>query len=396
MKLLKLFAPLLGVFALATTSPAQCPTPDFLDGGPCCTATQPLFPVILGFGQRSFDICWKDCDVELVNDCYVRWSLAGTPANPCKTFTMKVRMYGGGALKWRGKMRMQYSRTWVESDATGALKQVWRYLANGDMRPTAAAGGPPCPVPPCAPAFARVKFTGYVDMAQDCATGNREYAWMLTHACDQIDHSPGFARGGAFHPDRSYTFVGPSAGFAVSPFTPIEMGSNIAEGVRRMPAVAGAPLTCEFEEPADFFIDPFQTFCLCGPVGALPQWMIGDFGLFGTCGTTVTTPGGPFLPGYLSMGIGSWTDPTVYPGVEELRWNVGGHDYDDPCTGITTQEVFYGVTTFGGNPAFQMLTTGVGPLLDRVFIDRSNALRSGATVMNVPYRSDHFMNLNLP
>ena len=124
--------------------------------------------------------------------------------------------------------------------------------------------------------------------------------------------------------------------------------------------------------------------------------MISDLTLASSCGTGIFTPGGPFLPGYVSMGIGFWTDPTTYPGEEQLRWNCGGYDYFDPCAGAVRQEVFYGVTTMFGYDARQILSGAGGLPLPPIFVDQGNSLRAGATTMNVFYRSDHILNLNYP
>jgi hypothetical protein len=128
--------------------------------------------------------------------------------------------------------------------------------------------------------------------------------------------------------------------------------------------------------------------------------MLGNLTVMGVCGSSVTTPGAPFLPGYLSMAIGTWTIPGTYPGVERVRWNAGGYDYIDPCPpGVVRREVFFGVTTFDGYPANQILAGGVGGPLPLTFIDQSNSLMppngAGGTIMNVPYVSDHILNLNL-
>lgn len=396
-----ILAMMLGLVALQSTAGAQC-RPDRLDGGPCCTAAQPDIPRPRAFRQDSLQICWKDCGVESISNCFVQWTLGTTSFSPCAIRRMDVRMIdAAGTVKWKGRMSVQYSRTWEESDATGVQRQVWRYLANGDLRPTSAAGSSPCPVPPCVTAFGgRIRFTGYVDMARSCSTaagtvGTDSFAWMLTHACDVIDHAPGFPRAGVFHPDRAYTFVGPAAGFAVSPFQPVAMGSTPQNRVRRVDLSAGAPV-CQFEEQIDAGLNVLQQLCICGPTAGLAQYAISDLGLGSSCGTSIFTPGGPFLPGYISMGIGSWTDPTTYPGVEALRWSSGGYEYFDPCVGIVRHEVFFGVTTLGGDFATSIPSSGVpGVPLPRNFVDQCNALRPSGTVMNVPWKkSDHFINLN--
>jgi hypothetical protein len=392
---------IVGSLVLQGLASAQCPLPDLLDGGPCCTLATPDLPELPNFSQNALDICWRDCNVEAVIPCTASWRLVPIipiGAGPCWSPHLKLELRdGAGVLKWRGTLRRQYSRTWLETDDAGNLLQVWRFLLNGDLSPTAAAGPIPCPVPPCAPAHGnRVRFTGYLDYAQDCGTDVFEEAWMLTHSCDFIDHHPGFPRAGAFHPERAYTFVGPAAGFVPGPVQPIEVAAGSPfEDVRRL-NLPPLTATCEYEERITFSINPFQQFCLCGQ-SATPQYSLASLSLNGTCGTSVISPGVPFLPGFLSMGIGMWTIPAVYPGVERLRWNTGGYDYVDPCAAIGDHEVFFGVTTLGGYPAIQLLTPGPGVALPLCFVDQANSLRAdGTTLMNEPYVSDHILNLNHP
>ncbi len=387
---------------------AQCPQPDGLDGGPCCAAANEkvrLFPKVF---QDSLDICWNDCGIDAVTACRARWSphkyLAANGTTRCGFRTSRLTLFdAAGTVKWRGNMRLLYSRTWMETNAAGLPVQVWRFLVNGDLRPTTSAGPAPCPLPPCALAFNnRVKVSGYIDYAETCIApgGGLEIAWMLTHACDAVDHVPGFPRAGAFHPGRSYSFVGPAAGFVPAPIVATEgTGLSGFEAVRRIryPMPGTVPfIQCEFEErfQHSLTVTPL-CFCSVG-IPLSPQWVLGNLNGVGTCGTGLTTTGGPFLPGFLSMGIGSWTLAGAYPGVEDLRWNVGNYDYNDPCTGIVSNEVYFGVTTLGGYAANVLDSTGVGGPLPLTFIDQANSLITGTgpTTMNRPYRSDHILNLN--
>jgi hypothetical protein len=382
---------------------AQCPQPDRLDSGPCCAVAQidlPVFPLMV---QDSLNICWLDCDIDTMIGTTARWKaplpLTGQPTS-CGRFRSRLRLSDPAANKtWVGRVDMTYSRTWMETDISGVSMQVWRFLTNARLAPTPDAGTAPCPVPSCASSFPKVFFTGYIDYARDCGSGAWSIAWMLTHNCDQIHHAPGFARAGSFHPDRAYTFVGPAAGFAVGMIQPVAAGGSNLEAVRRL-RIPPNPINdteCEFEEPIQASITPVQQLCLCGPTLALPQWVISDLFVGGVCGTSVVTAGGPYFPGYLSMGIGMWTDPGTYPGTETLRWGTGGYDYFDPCIGVVKQEVFYGVTTIGGNSATQILQTGLGLPLPLIFIDQSNSLRKSdgtTTKMNSPFVSDHVINLN--
>lgn len=394
--------------ALATSSlaSAQCPTPDKLDGGPCCAPAQekvPWFPKVV---QNSLGICWRDCGIEAVLPTTARWSplniLPATGPDCGYRLQRLDLMNGAGVVQWTGVMRLLYSRTWMETDPSGTAIQVWRFLVNGDMRASTTVGPAPCPLPPCAAAFnGRVKFSGYIDYADDCVASTPvAIAWMITHACDPIDHAPGFPRAGVFHPGRSYTFLGPGAGFVPAPMVAVEGSAAFSpfEAVRRVihpvPGTTGS-VKCEFEERFGHTLTPTTSLCLCtvgGPLSA--QWNLGFLNGNGVCGTTVTTTGGPLLPGFLSMGIGTWTAPGVYPGVETLRWNTGNYDYTEACTGILRNEAFYGVSTLGGYPAVQV-TSGPALPLPPIFIDQANAIRTGGgVVMNIPYISDHILNLN--
>ena len=386
---------------------AQCPAPDKLDGGPCCAPTSASFPTFPKVKVKSLDICWRDCGIDSVGQCLAVWTPLVMPVVPgvppdCGLVLKRLDLYdGAGVLKWTGTLRVTYARTWLETNTAGLPLQVWRFLVNGDLRPTPVVAPPPCPLPPCAAAFGgRVRFTGYIDYARDCTAASAlEVAWMLTHACDVIDHAPGFPRAGAFHPGRSYTFVGPSAGFVPAPVVGTE-GTAFSpfEDVRRVllpPPGATGPVLCEFEEPIRHSLTP-TLLCLCTiGVPFSPQWVLASVMGLGACGTMISTPGGPFLPGYLSMGIGSWTVPGTYPGVEDLRWNAAGYDVTDPCTGALLQQVFFGVTTRGGYPAMQILSGGIGLPLPPIFIDQASSVRlGGGPLMNIPYASDRVLNLN--
>lgn len=397
------FASLVGLFAWSSTTAAQCPVPDGLDGGPCCAVAPDSIPSFPKFTQNALEICWQNCNVSQVMTLQACWSnlhILPVGGIPCGERRVRLDLKGAGAVLWTGTLRLQYSRTWLETDPAGFPLQVWRFLVNGDLRPI--AGLPiPCPVPPCVPAFGnKARFTGYVDYAASCAIVPTLYqhAWMLTHACDIIDHHAGFPRAGVFHPDRAYTFVGPAAGFVPGPIQPTEgTPGSFFEALRRrnMPPVA-VPATCEFEERMTYSLLPLQQLCLCLPAAGPPQYQIANLTITGACGSSVTSPGGPFLPGFISMGIGSWTIPGTYPGVEALRWNTGGYDYGDPCLPGLRREVFFGVTTLGGYPATQLTGGGPGAPLPLTFIDQSNSLTppGGGTTMNVPYVSDHILNLN--
>ena len=220
---------------------------------------------------------------------------------------------------------------------------------------------------------------------------------MLTHACDMFDHHAGFPRAGAFHPNRSYSFVAPAASFAVNPLQPIEGTPNSPFDMMRQRVSTPPPVMpmCTFEEPIVHALTPQQQLCFCGAPGT-NQWMWGDLDVQGPCGTALRNPpGGPLLPGFVSMGLGSWTNPNVYPGVQALRWNIGAYDFTDICQGLLQNEVYYGVTTLGGWQAFQIVGGVQGGPLPPVFIDQQSAHNAtGAPRMNTPFNPRHFVTLN--
>src|SRR5262245_2496737 len=61
----------IGANAIAS---AQCPVPDGLDGGPCCTTATENLPGFPNVVQDSLDICWRDCAVDLINPCRAYWT----------------------------------------------------------------------------------------------------------------------------------------------------------------------------------------------------------------------------------------------------------------------------------------------------------------------------------
>jgi hypothetical protein len=386
--------------ALVAPRSAQCNLDDHLDGGPCCAIAPATIPSVPSFSQSLLQICWQDCAVNQVTTLTTQWSLLKILgiAPACGEERMLVDILGpGNVLLWRGPVRLVYARTWIAGGTAGTVLQVWRFLVNGDLQ---WMGGPtPCGSFPCLAANGnRARFTGYLDFAEDCGVpGNNQFAWMLTHACDAIDHHVGFPRAGTFHPDRSYTFVGPDLGFVPGPLQPTE-GTPFSpfESVRsRTKTPPPVTFLCNYEEPAVHSLFPQNQLCFCGAPGS-NQFLIADVRIQAACGTSLANPPvGPLLPGYVSMGIGSWTNPAAFPGVQQLRWNVAGYDTFDACTGTIVHEVFYGVTTIGGLPATQLIGGMPGAPLPPIFIDQANSERAnGTTVMNVPFNSRHIVNLN--
>jgi hypothetical protein len=389
--------------AFPAPTSAQC-TPDGLDGPPCCALATPKLPKFPVIAHPALGICFLNCGIDAVQNHQAVWKLQnaapaipGTTGSACTPRWATLDLLDtSGNLVWNGRFRTFYSRTWSETTASGTPQQVWRFLVNGDLVPSPLAGTVPCPVPPCVLPIGRARFSGYIDWAFDCASLTWESAWMLTHACDSIDHNTSFPRGGTFHPSRSYSFVGPSVGFVPNPLVAGESGGAGFEASRRLlwPAAGTTgPVYCEAEEGATNNLLGPTALCYCslGP----GQWNNAQMFVLGACGTTLT-PGSFVFPGFLSMGIGSWTNPAVYPGLENVRWNVTEYLDTDPCTGITLTEFCFGVTTLGGNPATQVNTASPNQPLPLTFIDQASSIRlGGGPLLNLPYLTDHVVNLNL-
>lgn len=397
MKLLHFLSSLALSAALSVSAGAQCFVPDNLDTGSACSGAQTNVPQ-RGFGQQALGICFKDCNVDATANYTAKWgptipvAQGLAPITPsCGWYTASLNLYAGNILVWKGTLHLSYSRTWIEMPLPGQQLQVWRFLVNGDLvaqNPTAF----PCGTPACAPFFNnKVRFTGYVDYAHDCGTTLNEHAWMLTHACDSIDHAAGFPRSGVYHSNRYYSIVGPALGFVPGAGATMEMGPIGQECIRKWDALA-LPARCTTEEPLLFGnINPNTTTCMCGTGPS--NWYEGQLQLAGGFGSTVT----PFFGSdpFRSFPVGQWTNPLTFPGVEELRWNCNEAQWN-PCTSASRQEYFFGVTTCGGFPAFTFNATTPPTLLPPNFIDQSNSvvLPANFATRNRPYRSDHIVNLN--
>jgi len=405
-QLIQYIQALTAIFALTSASYAQmCPMPDGLDGGPCCAVAQPQLPNLPQINEATWNLCWQDCDLSYQEQLNIRFSApsSGALAPGCAPLRTRVRMTdSAGNMAWRGRLRMQYSRTWVEypGAATSSQQlQIWRFLINGDLVPGPAAGNAPCPVPTSVLAFGRARFTGYIDYAFDCNSGQFANAvWMLNHACDKFEHEPGYPRAGIFDPNRAYTFVGPASQFTPSAMLPIEGGGGNLEAIRSIDhSPIGGLFTgprCLFEEDIQHALDPQGQLCACSPAGTMPQYSFGTLSISGNCGSAIGPDPNVQMPSFVSMGIGRFSDPNRYPGEEALRWNTGRYMRIDGCTGVSSEEAYFGVTTIGGWEAQQVKSFGLGAFLPLTFIDQSNSLRQGNKILNVPYYSDHVINLN--
>ena len=166
--------------------------------------------------------------------------------------------------------------------------------------------------------------------------------------------------------------------------------------MRRLGVNALGGATCEYEEQADFSIDPFQQLCPCGSPNGLPQWSMRLFSWVESVGPLPTHP--PRIPTFRVSSRWESADgqtPTSSRGRRASATTQGATSTSIPCQGIVRQEVFFGVTTAEGFLAREIRVSGVGAPLLPTFIDQGNSQRLGNARMNVRYRSNHILNLNL-
>ena len=245
MSLLRIAGCVIGFAAVLWTgrAAAQCAS-DLFDSVSCCSPVSPALPMFPQIQTDGRYLCFNSC-VTQVNqricatfDPPVRAMTVNGPV--CDVYLIRVRLYicANNFPLWSGVLRAHYVRNWQSLDPT-SVKGVWRFLLNGDLRPSAqflaCCGAAPTRMPQCRGAFQnRVYFSGYIDYAFDCTTSQWDGVWALDHECDAIAHVPGTARPGNFHPTRSYTFVGPATGFVVDPANGlIAQGPATAESLRK-------------------------------------------------------------------------------------------------------------------------------------------------------------------
>lgn len=411
MKLPSLRAALAAALAslVAPSVEAQCPQPDWLDDVGECVFASPSLPAFPAVQTLSVGICWSDCAVESQNPVLAKWGQlrpAQTAVIPplCTVYIARLDLADPvtGVNEWGGPIRCFYSRTWVENDSLGRQIQVWRFLTNGDLRPTAAAGPTPCPVPPCAAAFTnRVHFSGHLDVAVQCSTGQRSIAWSLNHECDWWSHSADGRRAGTFHPGRSYTFVGPSASFVAGGIVGSEPTgvTSTVDATRQLMLLRlrerpPSPDICLAEQNIDsvVFQPESPEGCPCSTPGSYVSMSV-NLNPF-QVGELRVSPGGSF---FTSRPIGRWVDPAVFPGLEGLRVNWGRYAMSSFCDLVPSEgDACYGVTTVGGFQAFALSFSGVGSALPLMFVDQGTSLDTSNffPVIGTKYVTSAFLNLN--
>jgi hypothetical protein len=388
------------LLALALFSPparAQC-NPDGLDGGPCCQPTAAMLPQFPAISQAIRFICFDNCQAVLNTSFCVDIAqpapvlVGGAVVCGVYRIPFNVKTCGTNTLLWSGKIAAHYSRNWQASSVVGAVNlTVWRFVLNGDLVATPSLPNNPLFRPACHGTFQRVYFSGYIDYAFDCLNGGWQVAWSLDHGCDSIHHAAGTARPGAFHPTRSFDFVGPGAGFVPAPGGPAISTGTIFQQAVRWNNWSASPSICTFDEPAQGSFQALQPgFCQCGS-SATSQYVMTIVSAMGACGTTVN----PSSSGqFIQKKIGRWSNPNVFPGNAALRFDFGWLEYRNACTGSLTQEWFEGVETLRGFATFDFQGLSLGSQFED--LGSANASSSSqAVLIGAPHLSYYMLNFNL-
>lgn len=357
-----------------------CPDPDGLNG--LCwqqvLENLPQFPTV---SLPASGICWGNCTpvpkVPLVA------TLTAPARIQCAVYTSTITVSDAAAVpQLTGTVRLDYTRTWLETDSNGVPYQVWRFLAKVALTGLAPPG---CPVPSCTPTF-QPFFYGYLDYAKPCASVTWSNALVLFHNCDFFIHNPLISsQPGAFHPATTYAIVAPDT--AANPFMPFvpatvpvpPAGPLVAEAVRNVPA-PGA-LACTAEEPISVgTLSPIVQACVCMLNLALAQVTAQNFLGRGVCTDATGTPSGfasidtfslglPWLH-LMTTSIGCWTTSATYPGKECAFVTEGVVFYHDSCRAVALSpsnfvHVNYGAETTDG----WMVVPSPGVMLTQKFID---------------------------
>lgn len=376
---------LAGTVALAAprSSAIPCAGADDLAHGPCCSQIVPNIPKLVPFAMPALGVCWEKCQPTSQSNLRIQW---GAPQQVlCSQYEADVTVLDSatGLVLLKGKLHLDYSRTWYESTSSAAqnLIQVWRFLAKVDFVSNAAPGAVvPCPVPSCLPPQGNQNtafFYGYVDYAQDC---NNLQQWtasaVLFHGSDFFQHKPVVSsRPGSYHPGRSYAIVAPHT--AANPFVPALLAepggpffSGIETAMRSMDANTLTACTV-LSKLAGGQRVPFANGCLEFFSTVAPQHTLSLLEGMSACFDPTGLPGSfkslavgfPTLPWFHLVGtsIGRWTTAMGYPGPERVWVDEGLFQSHYSCAGQFF-DVYYGATTADGFPAMSTdLTTPLPP-----------------------------------
>ncbi len=385
------------------------PQPDGFDfPGACCIPATPNLPQFPSITQNIKYICWRDCQPSLCRDLCVTFgapvpAAAGGVVFGCGVYFIPITIKRGAQVLYTGRLIGTYARTWLEDTIPGPVRiletQVWRFLLNGDLFPSAVIQGiaNPC-VAQCWRTFGAIYFTGYIDYRNFCPDVSWDVEWALDHGCDFWAHNPDSGRpapAAGLHPNFSYDFVGPNT-FTCSLSVPPSAGPVLLESVRSLIWNGLQPPLCLCEEPlVEGVMNPIQDFCPCGPpAGGAPQYVLTEFFGMGLCGSSFRTGTvGPKPFAQKRLGFFTNADGTPF---KFLLLKMGDVEYIDACVpppGNRTIEYFEGVETIGGFPAFTLNGQFLGSQFDD---DGSSNFLVCQRRKGVPHIVCKIINANMP
>jgi hypothetical protein len=396
------FTALLALALFARPAAAQLCIPDSLDVGPCCAPASATLPPFPAMSQSVKFICFDGCNpvlnVPYCVDISTPFTVNSGGAIVCGAYRIRFRVKtcGTTTVLWNGMVNAYYSRNWQVSTPppAGVNLTVWRFVINGDFLPTPSLPNNPLQKPACTSNFPRVYFTGYIDYALDCTTNTWQVAWNVNHECDGIHHQPGTARpapSSGLHPTRSFSFVGPGAGFVVSSANTSSSNGPITQQAVRYNNWANSPSICTYEEAATGTFQATNAFCLCA-VGGSNQYVSTNVTATGACGSAVTPSP---LFGFYQKRLGTWTNQNVYPARQALLFDFGYLAYQNGCTGVFTQEWFEGAETLRGYPAVDFSGVALGTQFEDL-ASASTSPTNQATRIGAPHVSYYMLNFNMP
>ena len=364
--------------ALVTASPAaaQCFLPDNLTG-PCWEPTELLLPDLPGWELEGSGICYNQCAATSKQQTLLVYD--PPVPNGCGQFlsSMKVVDMASGFTVMSGVVTLDYTRTWHEANsATGDDYQVWRFIAKVDLERTSQIPPNACYIPasigPNSP-YNEAFWYGYLDWAQNCQTGQFSNVSVLFNNCDDFISHPALsdhpALPGGFNPGSYRALVAPDN--PIQSFDPTVIASPrsgplFAEAVRNVNN-AFAPGFCTYEEElAGGTHQLLGTACMC-PLALAPaaQSAVHIDGI-GTCPDATGVPStfsslqvwNPAI-GFkwfemIETSLGTWTDPSIYPGRESVMPTEGFVVYHDSCAAVVggtpadTLDFMYGAKTSNG------------------------------------------------
>jgi hypothetical protein len=358
-----LAGPVFIIASLAAAAPqaaAQCGPDGFT--GLCCTPVTPTLPFFPNARLPGVNICWNGCSVANQVAVTVDWTPLVQVSCTEYITTLTVTDVNSSVPIVTGLMVLDYTRTWDEIDPSGAIHQVWRFVAKADLSPASPVAWT-CEAPNCIPPngpHQTAFYYGSVDSAHDCTPGSLfENSIVLHHASDFFIHKPWLSdRPGVFHPKDSYAIVAPHS--TAQPFVPMNQiapnGPFFGEATRDMASIAPPPC---FDE--DYISSGSAKFinalCMSTFSSTPKQHTFRRFTGKGSCLNASGLPGTfqslklafPTLPWFhlVSTSIGTWTNGSVWPGKESAWVDEGLFIHRNVCTGDFL-DVNYGATTKDG------------------------------------------------